>query len=91
MMQSTDHRLRNDATKLLDRTGSRCVLAERQVRASLVVVNGVPGHDPVKVRLAEDDHMVEALASDRTDQSLDMGILPGRARCGWSIPNARPA
>ena len=90
-MEASDHRLGNNYTKRLDRTANRCVLPERQVRARLVVVNGVPGHDPVKVRLAEHDHTVEALASDRADQPLDMGILPGRARCGWSIPNAQPA
>jgi hypothetical protein len=76
-MEAGDHRLGNDQTKRLDRTANRCVLPERQVRARLVVVNGVPGHDPVKVHLAEHDHMVEALASDRADQPLDMGILPG--------------
>ena len=79
------------ATKLLDRSANRRILAQRKVRASLVVVDGVAGNDPVKVRLAEHDHMVEALASERADQRLDMGILPGRARCGWSIPNAQPA
>src|SRR5260370_39755059 len=30
--------------------------------------------------LAEDDHVVETLAADRSDQSLDEGVLPGRAR-----------
>jgi hypothetical protein len=64
-MEAGDHGLGNDQTKRLDRTGGRCVLLECQVRAGLVVVNGVPGHDPAKVRLAEHDHMVEALASDR--------------------------
>ena len=91
MMQSTDHGVRNDATKLLDWSAIRRILAHRKVRASLVVVVGVAGNDPVKVRLAEPDHMVEALTSERADQRLDMAILPRRARCGWSIPNAQPA
>jgi hypothetical protein len=30
--------------------------------------------------LAEDDHVVETFAVDRSDQSLDEGVLPGRAR-----------
>ena len=76
-MEAGDHRFGNDRTKRFDRAANRCALPERQVRARLVVVNGVPGHDPVKVHLAEHDHMVEALASDRADQPLDMGILPG--------------
>ncbi len=31
---------------------------------------------------AQDDDMVETFAPDRTDDSLDVGRLPGRARCG---------
>ncbi len=40
------------------------------------------------MRFAEDDDMVEALATDRADQSLDMAILPGRAQCDGSVPDA---
>jgi len=31
--------------------------------------------------LIEDDHMIEALSTDRTDVAFAIGILPGRARC----------
>ena len=30
--------------------------------------------------LAEDQNMVQALAPERSDQALNMGILPGRSR-----------
>src|SRR5262245_448181 len=33
--------------------------------------------------------MVKALASYRTDQTLYVGVLPGRARGRWSVPNTQ--
>ena len=37
-----------------------------------------------QVSLAEDGDMIEAFASDRTDQPFSMPILPWRSRRGWS-------
>src|SRR5262249_23082352 len=44
---------------------------------------------PMKVCFAEHDHVVKALASHRTDQTLHVGVLPGRPRGGWSIPDTK--
>ena len=38
--------------------------------------------------LAKDKHMIQAVTPDGPDQPLYIGILPGRSRCNWSIPNA---
>jgi hypothetical protein len=38
--------------------------------------------------LAEHDQMIEALASDRADQSLRMSVLPWRSRRCRSVANA---
>ena len=38
--------------------------------------------------LAEDDDMVQALSSDRTDEALNVSVLPGRSRCRWSVTDA---
>jgi hypothetical protein len=78
VVQAADHGLGNDATKPLDLSAEGCILAERQVRANLVVVAGIRGHDPAKVRLARHDHVISAFASYRTDQTLHVGVLPGR-------------
>src|ERR1700730_6636184 len=32
--------------------------------------------------------MIQALSPDRADEPFDVPILPGRPRCGWSIPNS---
>jgi len=36
----------------------------------------------------EHDHMIEALASNGSKHSLDIGSLPGRARCGQNFADA---
>ena len=38
--------------------------------------------------LAEDDHMIEALASDRADESFGIAVLPWRSRRCRSVANA---
>src|SRR6188472_2256582 len=38
--------------------------------------------------LAEDDHMIEALASDRADESFAIAVLPWRSRRCRSVANA---
>ncbi len=32
--------------------------------------------------------MIQAFLADRADETFDVSILPGRAGCGWSIPDA---
>src|SRR3954451_13105151 len=41
--------------------------------------------------LAEHDHMIEALASDRADQSFSVTVLPRRSRRCRSVANAHRA
>src|SRR6476620_11854665 len=41
--------------------------------------------------LAEHDHMVETLASDRADQSFSVTVLPRRSRRRRSVANAHRA
>ena len=89
MMEAGEHRLGDDPAKWLDRTASRCVLAEGKMGAGLVVVAGVEGHDPAQVSLAQHHHMVEALASYRADQSLHMRVLLGRAWNGRAVSDTQ--
>jgi hypothetical protein len=63
MMEASDDQIGNDMTKPFDRTASRRVLPEGEVRAGLVVLAGARGHDPVKVCFAKHDYVVDALAS----------------------------
>jgi hypothetical protein len=54
------------------------VFAKRPMSSQLVVVGSILRQDPAQVRFAQDNHMVNALASDRTDQPFDEAILPRR-------------
>jgi hypothetical protein len=36
---------------------------------------------------AEDQHMIQALASKRPDQTLNIGVLPRRSRCDRAVAN----
>ena len=51
----------------------------REMRAGAMVVVEVGREKSAEVALTEDDDVVEALAPYRADQSLDEGVLPGRA------------
>ena len=45
----------------------------------LVIISGILRQDPSQVRFAQDDSMVDTLATDRSDQSFGEAILPRRA------------
>jgi hypothetical protein len=57
-----------------------CVFVEREVRARLVVVREVRGQGAAQVPFAEDENVIQTLASDRTDEALGKRILPGAVR-----------
>ena len=50
----------------------RRVVIQRQVRASAMIVIEVIVEDPSKVALVENNAIIEALATDRSDDSLDV-------------------
>jgi len=37
-----------------------------------------------------DDHVIQAFLTNRADQSLNVGVLPGRLRCRENFTNAQP-
>src|SRR6059058_5089124 len=53
-----------------------------------VVVLLVRAQQTTQMLLAEDDHMINALASDRADRSFGIAVLPWRSRRCWSVANA---
>jgi len=89
MVETGDHRLSNDPAEPLAGAADRRILPESQIRAGTIVVAGICGHDPAKMRLVKHDHMVEALPLQQTDQSPDIGVLPGRMWGDGSIPDAK--
>src|SRR5919106_5543299 len=56
------------------------VLVEREVGSGLMVVGEIAGQDAAEVSLAEDEHVIQALASDRADEPLGERVLPRALR-----------
>ena len=56
------------------------VLVEREVGSGLMVVGEIAGQDAAEVSLAEDEHVIQALAPDRADEPLREGVLPRALR-----------
>src|SRR4051812_43543115 len=53
-----------------------------------IVVMRVRAQHMTQMTLAEHDHMIEAFASDRADQSFGIAVLPWRSRRCRSVTNA---
>jgi hypothetical protein len=90
MMESSNHRLSHDATALwrfhFPRPGR--IVVESLVRSSGVIVVKIVFENSQQVDLIEHEHVVEALASDRADQPLDVRILPVSClRRNWNFPS----
>ena len=65
MMESGDHGLGNAPARLLNGAANRGILSEREMRAGLIPVAGVGGHDALSRCPAKHNHMIYALASFR--------------------------
>ena len=77
-----------DLTTSLGLPGKWRVFAQRQVRAGAVVIVCVGSEYVAQMRFAKDDHMVQAFSSDRSDQALDVSVLPRRAWRCRAVPDA---
>ena len=77
-MQSANHRLCADRSELrwLNRSRLRAVLLQSKMGAALVVVAEILLEHPPEMLLVENDRMVETFPSDRSDQSLNVRIVP---------------
>ena len=72
----------------LDRSPGRCVLGQAEMRACLIVIGEVRGERAAQVTFVPDDHVVETLPANGSDQALRVGILPRRARRRAPIDDA---
>src|SRR5947208_499680 len=84
VMKAAEDGRRYDAAHVLDRAIDRSVLVERPMSPQLIIISGIISgilrQYPAQVRFAQNNHMVDALASDRTDQPFGEAVLPRRAR-----------
>ena len=60
----------------------RALLFQGEMGSRRLVVGETRTEEAFQVAVVEYDDVIEALAPDRADQALDIGILPGRARGG---------
>jgi hypothetical protein len=68
------------------RNGS--ILGEGQMRARAIVMDPMGTKQAARVRLAQDDDVVEQVATNGANDVLAERILPGRARSRW--PSSTP-
>jgi hypothetical protein len=82
MVQPADFGTLHDLPRCgeLDRPEVGRVLVECEVCARLMVVSEIAGQDAVEVSLAENEHVIQALAPDRADEPLRERVLPRLAR-----------
>jgi len=91
MVQAAEDRQRADASERHGGSTKWGVSAEREVSARRIVIGGIIGQQATQLCLSAYHKMVEALAPDGTNQSLDVAILPGRTRRSWSVADAHGA
>jgi hypothetical protein len=70
MVEPTEYRNGLDAALCLRRSRNRLLLGESLVRARLVVEVRELGDEPLRVRLAEDENVVEQLASQCASEAF---------------------
>src|SRR6266481_4610432 len=58
------------------------------MRSDAVVIVSIGFQNPAQMRLAQDNHMIDALAPDRSDQPFGKAILPRRGWCSGLVPDA---
>src|ERR1700694_5056611 len=61
------------------------------MRSDAIIIVGVGFQDPVQMRLAQDNDVVQTLTPDRSDQPFGKAVLPGRGWCDRLVPNAHGA
>ena len=54
----------------------RAILAQREMRSSVVMVLKIARQNAAQVAFVEDDDVIQAVSADRTDETLSVGVLP---------------
>ncbi len=76
VMQPTQDWYRCDATDLLGPPKIRRILAQWEMRPDLVVIGSVILQNAAQLRFVEHDQVIEAFAPNRSDEALDVAVLP---------------
>jgi len=76
IVQTAEVRDEFDPSTSLDLPREWAIFAQRQVRSGAVVVVAISSEHAAQMRFADNDQMVQAFSSDRSDQSLNVAVLP---------------
>ena len=79
----------DDLSNLQRLSRERTLLAKAQVGSRLVVVAEIRRQGFLEMASVQDNVVVEALPSDRANESLYVRILPGAVRCGEKLLHAK--
>jgi hypothetical protein len=60
----------------LDRPRHWTIHVQRPVRAPVMIILEVTSQEPSQMPLVQDDHVIQALATDAPDEPLDVGVSP---------------
>ena len=79
MMQTADLGEGNNIASGGKLYGTRtwAVLVEREMCSGVMMMLKIARQNATQVALIEDDHVIEAFTANRTDETLDVGSLPG--------------
>src|SRR5712691_1521860 len=64
------------------------VLVEREMRSGVMMILKIARQDAAQVTLVEDDNVIQTFAADRTDETLDVRVLPGGPRSSDDLLDA---
>src|SRR5258708_4924150 len=85
MMEPAEHRYRCDAAGLLPPSKIWSVFIQGEMGPDLIVVKSVVLQNATQLRFVEHDQVIEAFAPNRADETLEVAVLPRRARRGRMI------
>src|SRR5438128_12391427 len=88
MMQATDLRNRHDLSNRLDRPGIWRIFFQGQMTSRIEVVADVSFQRPSQMPLSKNDHVIETLSANATDEPFRKWILPWTSCCGEHLVNA---
>src|SRR2546427_6532938 len=88
MMQATDLRNRHDLSNRLDRPGIWRIFFQGQMTSRIEVVADVSFQRPSQMPLSKNDHVIETLSANATDEPFRKWILPWTSCCGQHLVNA---
>ena len=83
----------------LDRPRYRTIHVQCPMRTPVMIILEITSQKPPQMWLVQDDHVVEAFATDTPDEPFDVGILPGTSgrdqhlfdpHVPYSLPKVRP-